>query len=74
MLVPIDTPQPHSAHVGGALSSEPKGPMVHTPVIMALLICYLDFGSSARTRRRATCITAVSALSRRSCSQYSRTA
>jgi hypothetical protein len=27
MLVPSDTPQTHFAHVGGALSSEPKRPM-----------------------------------------------
>ena len=36
--------------------------------IMALLICYLPLRSSARTRRLAACKTAVSALSRRSCS------
>ena len=42
--------------------------------IMALLMCYLPLRSSSRTRRRAACVTAVSALSRRSCSRYSRTA
>jgi hypothetical protein len=31
MLVPSDTPQTHFAHVGGALSSEPKRPMVTHP-------------------------------------------
>jgi hypothetical protein len=31
MLVPSDTPQTHVAHVGGALSSEPKRPMVTHP-------------------------------------------
>ena len=36
--------------------------------IMALLICYLLLQSFARTRRRAACITAVSVLSRCSCS------
>ena len=36
--------------------------------------CYLPLRSSERTRRRAACTMAVSALSRRSCSRYSRTA
>jgi hypothetical protein len=36
---------------------------------MTLSLCYLPWRSSARTRHRAGCITAVSALSRRSCVQ-----
>jgi hypothetical protein len=51
---------------GGLFSQSPRDPWVHTPANMALLICYLPLRSSARTRRRATCISAVSALSRRS--------
>jgi hypothetical protein len=39
-----------------------------------LLAYYLPLRSSARTRRRAACTTALSDLSRRSCSRYSRTA
>ena len=38
------------------------------------LTYYLPLGSSARTRRRAACTTAVWALSRRSCVRYSRAA
>ena len=57
----------------GTLSSEPKGPMgTHTPANMALLLRYSPLQSSARTRRRAGCITAASALSRRSCLQRGR--
>jgi len=39
---------------------------------MTLSLCYLPWRSSARTRHRAACITAVSALSRCSCLQRGR--
>jgi hypothetical protein len=59
--------------MSGALCRQsPRDPWVHTPANMALLICYLPFRSSACTRRRAACKTAVSALSRRSCVQRGR--
>ena len=58
---------------GGLFSQSPRDPWVHTPVNMTLSLCYLPWRSSARTRRRAACKTAVSALvPRRSSSQRGR--
>jgi hypothetical protein len=72
MVVASDTPQTHFAHVGGLFRQSPRDPWVHTPANMALLMRYSSLQSSARTRRRAACITAVSALSHRSCLQRGR--
>jgi hypothetical protein len=71
-VVASDTTQTHFALVGGLCRQSPRDPWVHNPANMALLICYLPWRSSARIRRRAACITAVSALSRRSCVQRGR--
>ena len=57
---------------GGLCLRSPGDPWVHNPAIMALLICYLPWRSSARTRHRAACKTELSALSRRSCLQRGR--
>jgi hypothetical protein len=72
MVVASDTPQTHFAHVGRLCRQSPRDPWVHTPANMALLMRYLPLRSTARTRRRAGCISAVSALSRRSCLQRGR--
>jgi hypothetical protein len=58
----------------GGCRQSPGDPWVHTPATMAPLTYYLLLWSDARTRRLADCKTAVSALSRRSYSRYSRTA
>ncbi len=71
-MVASDTPKTHvAACKGSCLQSRTHG---YGSANRNLLTCYLPLRSYARTRRRAACKTAVSALSRRSCSRYSRTA
>jgi hypothetical protein len=73
MLVSSDAPQTRTVPEGRS-KRRAQGAHGYCPANMTLSLCYLPCRSSARTRRLAACTTAISALSRRSCSRYSRTA
>ena len=73
MVVSSDAPQTRTVPEGRS-ERRAQGAHGYCPANMTLSLCYLPWRGSARTRRRAACTTAISALSRRSCSRYSRTA